>query len=64
MSQPTLADLERLIAHCRAHAIPPQPIDGELSYLMPLPADRVQAAFDAGLAPFCPLPGAKLPWLP
>jgi hypothetical protein len=62
----TIKVLREAAAIMRAHAIPPQVIGDEEVYVMPLPENRVREAFEAGLAPFCPLPdsGHLLPWYP
>lgn len=48
----TLADIKCAIAYARERHIEPHP-DG--CYHLAIPDERVQSAFEAGLAPFCPV---------
>lgn len=48
----SMDDLTSAVRRLKEYAIPPQHINGEAVYLLPLPAGRVAEAFEAGLAPF------------
>jgi hypothetical protein len=59
-----LAEVQAMAAVMRAQHIPGRelvPGDGEPVYLLTLPEANAQSAFELGLAPFCPVPGADLP---